>query len=167
MIKDKALKLDDAFSIAGATNYMQTDYVVDLQQARTLGGEELFMIFECTETPTPDDGTPRFQFWAVVSNAVDHSSGFTCIGATQMFGNGLTPAVPQISQTYHIPLTAFVAAGIEPTISTARLYLGAVYYNGTELPLANNYDAGEFRVYIVQSLPTARLAHYPAGFGVL
>jgi hypothetical protein len=165
MIRDKAIELDTAFSIAGLTNYMITD-VVDLQQSRTLGGEELFMVFHCIIPPATIT-TPRFQFWAAMANTANLQTNTVVLGATQMFGNVLTPDLPVTDSEFYVPLGAIIPAVLEPSLNLSRRYLGGVYYNGTEDPTNHNYTAGTFSVHVVQGIQTARLYHFPAGFGVL
>jgi len=171
MIRDKALELDTAFSVAGQSHYRLPANIIDLQQENTLGGEELFMTFECTVVPTPFGATtPRFQFWAVMGNSANMTVDPFVLGSTQMFGAGaISPAVPQIGQIYQIPLSPVMPQAIEPLLAagTARRYLACIFYNGTEDPTNHYYDAGTFKVHVVQGIQTARMAHFPAGFGVL
>lgn len=166
MILDDSLQLSPlgGFTIDGNINFKISD-VVPLEQARNIGdGQQLFMVFRVNEAIQVNIGTPRFAMWAWHGPAAN-GVGATILGSTQMFGSVVSPAVPQLNQKIVIAIPPIIP---DPIVEAAGIstgnFLGAMFYNGTQTPVTDNYADGAFQIDIVQGLQSWR--DYPAGFTV-
>jgi hypothetical protein len=147
---------------------------IPLSSVREPGsGGSVHVVFHCTETVTVGAGTPLFMWMIQLSDNVTFSAGVITPASSAQYGNArhYATAFPVADTKAEIVLPSIdpqelrIAQVAVPGEYTPQ-FLRAVYWNTTGDSLANQFNAGKFRIYVAGEFDSGAMSalHYGSGF---